>query len=192
MQNLWRWDRELFEAINRGWHNDRATPVWNAITWTGLGTIQAAILLVCLLHRPWRAACLGAGLAGILAGIIRYPIALLAARARPSVYLDTLILEPTTNARSFPSGHATGAFAIALFFCLVAIRCGRPLLMVPALTWAVLVGLSRVDLGVHWPLDVVGGFGVGLFAAGIVFWLVEPRGWFEPDQKREELTAPPN
>lgn len=131
-------------------------------------------------------------MAGILAGIIRYPIALWCGRARPSVYLDTLILEPTTNARSFPSGHATGAFAIALFFCLAAIRCGRPALMLPALTWAILVGLSRVYLGVHWPLDVVGGFGVGLVAAGILFWLAEPRGWFEPDQKREELTAPPN
>jgi membrane-associated phospholipid phosphatase len=188
VQTLWQWDRAIFQAINRGWHDDRATPFWNAITWTGLGTIQAAILLLCLLHQPWRRACLGAGISGIVAGIIRYPIALWCARARPSVYLETLVLEPTSNARSFPSGHATGAFAIALFFCLVALRAGRPWFVVPALVWSTLVGLSRVYMGVHWPFDVVGAFGMGLIAAGATFWFMENGAV----QNNDELTSPPN
>ncbi len=64
---------------------------------------------------------------------------------------------------SFPSGHASRAFALATFLGLrFRWRTGGA-----AMAFAVLVGLSRVYLGVHWPSDVLAGalLGVGLALA---------------------------
>jgi len=59
---------------------------------------------------------------------------------------------------AFPSGHASRAFAVAAF---LAIRF-RWRLGIPAGAFAVLAGISRVYLGLHWPSDVLGGAAVGI------------------------------
>jgi len=59
---------------------------------------------------------------------------------------------------AFPSGHASRAFAVAAF---LAIRF-RWRLGIPAGAFAVLAGISRIYLGLHWPSDVLGGAAVGI------------------------------
>ncbi len=59
---------------------------------------------------------------------------------------------------AFPSGHASRAFAVA---ALLAIRF-RWRLGIPAGAFAVLAGISRIYLGLHWPSDVLGGAAVGI------------------------------
>lgn len=72
----------------------------------------------------------------------------------------------TTYTHSFPSGHATGGAATYLTLgALLARFEPRRRLKVFALTVAVvitvLIGVSRVYLGVHWPSDVLAGWTLG-------------------------------
>jgi undecaprenyl-diphosphatase len=69
-----------------------------------------------------------------------------------------LVHPPSTG--SFPSGHSTTAFA-----CATVIAWAAPRLAVPVFVLAALVAWSRVYVGVHYPLDVIGGAALGVLVA---------------------------
>jgi undecaprenyl-diphosphatase len=98
-----------------------------------------------------------AGAAAALGAAAAWALKLLFERERPAIAdpgLEPLVATPSSA--SFPSGHAATAFAAA---ALVATL--QPRLRVPAYGVAVVVALSRVYLGVHFPLDVVFGAVLG-------------------------------
>lgn len=73
-------------------------------------------------------------------------------RPRPSSTIDcvTLVVEP--DRFSFPSGHSAAAMAVAIGYAMAF-----PAFAVPLVAAALLVGASRVFLGVHYPGDVLVG-----------------------------------
>jgi len=68
-----------------------------------------------------------------------------------------------TDPHSFPSGHAARTMALAVAMLVVAGPCWG----LPVLGWSIALGLSRVNLGVHWFLDVLVGWALGA-GAGLV------------------------
>jgi membrane-associated phospholipid phosphatase len=81
---------------------------------------------------------------------------------RPRPDLETHLVVVKTS--SFPSGHANSSMIFFLTLALVATagtKWQRPA-VVAAIVLSLLVGVSRVMLGVHWPSDVVGGWALGM------------------------------
>ncbi len=77
---------------------------------------------------------------------------------------------------SFPSGHSMmGAIIWLILGIVVARMCERRreriFIVVISCLITLLIGVSRVYLGVHWPTDVVAGWMLGA-AWALIFWLV--------------------
>ncbi len=107
------------------------------------------------------------------------------ARPRPELVSHLV----TVDSFSFPSGHATMATItyLTLGVLLARVQERRRMklyLLTVASILALLVGFTRVYLGVHWPTDVIAGWCIGTaWALGcwlIATWL-QNRGTFEPD-----------
>jgi membrane-associated phospholipid phosphatase len=83
------------------------------------------------------------------------------------------------NAAAWPSGHATAAMALALCCVLVAPARWRPAVGALMAGFAVAVCYSFLELGWHYPSDVLGGFLVAstwtLLGVGVLYWLEQRR-----------------
>jgi membrane-associated phospholipid phosphatase len=90
-------------------------------------------------------------------------------RPRPyEVVTGAVLRQQPAQGTSFPSSHSAIAFAVALTVIPYLPRRG----VVIALAYAALVAWSRVYLGVHYPLDVIGGAGIGLIVGGAALALI--------------------
>lgn len=83
-------------------------------------------------------------------------------RARPANDLVRVLEEKTTN--SFPSGHAMGAmifYGFLIYLTWVLKLKYRKSITIVLIVFILLVGISRIYLGAHWPTDVIGGYILG-------------------------------
>ncbi len=141
------------------------TPAWVIGTWrllTHLGdpavrTVIAIVAFAVMIGRRTTAYG-GMYLLVVGAGVLGYT-GMKHAFDRPRPQLTMWLTSPTDP--SFPSGHAGGAMLVLL---LAAMLLGGRGLVCSAIVFAVLIGLSRVAMGVHWPSDVIGGW---LFGSGV-------------------------
>lgn len=89
---------------------------------------------------------------------------------RPRPFVTYPFIEKLTagGSPSFPSGHTADAFALATALCL---SFPRWYILYPALCWAFAVAFSRMNLGVHYPSDVLAGAVTGA-AAALTTWFI--------------------
>lgn len=120
--------------------------------------------------RKWKLACASALASSGLALLINQLIAGVWDRARPFVHHPSVHVWGTrSHDPSFPSDHASAAFGIAFAVFFFDRLVGSIFL-----TAACVIGVGRVFIGAHYPMDVVAGCLVGLGSALLVVRLSRP------------------
>ncbi len=164
-------NRSLFLYLN-GMGALASDVLWENLTVLGSTLVGLTMLAPLIGRRPdilWSLA-LAAILATLWVHGLKGPIGEL----RPPAVISPELLHvigPAYHYGSFPSGHSTTIFTVAGILSLYLRR--------SALIWlvaaALLVGLSRIAVGVHWPLDVLGGAFGGWLSA--VFGTLLAQRW---------------
>ena len=165
------------QAIHTWFGNERQDPVTMLLTLaTTLGGAMgmaalAGTVAVILLVRKERASAIFVVVTAVGGVVLNTGLKMLFARARPDVGSAIAV----ARWYSFPSGHAMGSFVTCGALAYIALRqhwpwAAKSAALAAALTITVLVGVSRVYLGVHWASDIAGGWSAGLvwLAAAVV------------------------
>lgn len=97
-------------------------------------------------------------ISAVLANILKYAFD----APRPFQIYPFIVKLSNAGSPSFPSGHTADAFAFAVAVVLVF---PKWYYIFPTLIWALLIGYSRMSLGVHFPSDVLAGAVLGAVTA---------------------------
>lgn len=138
----------------------------------GVVPVDVAIVLALALRQKLREG-LFAGFAMIGSALLNIGAKQLFARQRPSLW-ESIAPE---SSFSFPSGHAMGSMTLACVLVLLAwhTRWRWPLLAATSV-FVVMVGFSRIYLGVHYPSDILAGWTAAITWTAGIYLLVYPRG----------------
>ena len=125
----------------------------------GLVFLVVALFVAVVWRRPW--IFVAVVCADLVADALSYGLRDWIGRRRPPlVYPEPKPLVHVPHSGAFPSGHAATAFA-----CATVLAYWDRRLAVPAYVLAAAIAWSRVYVGVHWPLDVLGGAVLGVLVA---------------------------
>jgi undecaprenyl-diphosphatase len=160
---------------------DSAIAVWAAThrvhalndLFVGLGTVEklGLVWVLAAVAIGWTRRCgivgtfvlaLTVALATFAADSLSVALKDLTHRARPFEAHPQIKPLYVVHSSSFPAGHAATAFAGAVVLGYVVPRAAPALVLI-----ALVIGLSRVYVGVHYPSDVLGGAAVGAIVGGV-------------------------
>lgn len=174
LQSVQNLDGEILLQIQQHLRTDMLTPFMKIVTFLGNGGWFWILCAVVLLAIPKTRKTGYAAVLSLIFGVIVTNLLLknIVARPRPFAEIEALIpliAKPTDF--SFPSGHTTASFAVAL----VMLRMLPKKIGIPAVVLSALVAFSRLYLGVHYPTDVLTGFVVALVGSSLAVWGVRTK-----------------
>lgn len=114
-------------------------------------------------------------------GTLTYSMKKIVNRPRPhTTYPDIYAYQPETSL-SFPSGHTSLAFTTAT---ALSLKYPKWYVIAPSYFWACSVGYSRMNLGMHYPSDVLAGAIIG---AGSAYITYKVNNWFWKKNNNKKL-----
>ena len=165
-------DIELLKSINLG-RNRNYDPIFRFITDSVSPFNIGVALLILIFGRIQKDRLISSKaytifgsilLASLISTILKYSI------DRPRPFITYTFIEKVTSggSPSFPSGHSTDAFALA---AALSLAFPRWYVLIPSFLWALAIGFSRINLGVHYPSDVLAGALIGVGSAYLFRYL---------------------
>jgi undecaprenyl-diphosphatase len=156
-------EQKIFRWFNSRLHNNFLNLFFYYLTNLGGATftIIATLAVWQFAPPPWGRAGLQAAVA---LAISHVPVAIvkkLYPRIRPYLAIpETITFRNPLTDHSFPSGHTTAIFSVTVPFMLT-----DPLMILLLLPFALIVAVSRMYLGLHYPSDVLVGAAIGTSVA---------------------------
>lgn len=182
LETLQQWDETAFHFLN----STIANPVFDFVmpwitdlhhSWSGIVFLIGILVLLIFKvgSTALRALLLSAFAMGLSDFLSHYVVKEFFQRVRPISLPGTVLRTFTHVGYSFPSNHAANNMAIAVMLALFA-----PRLWPYFLSWALIIGFSRIYVGVHYPGDVVGGFALGAMCSLLIYqiWYVLRQAYF--------------
>lgn len=157
----------LFLTLN-GWAAQTPPMLWEWLT--ALGDTMTALCVVLMLARRRPDIVLAAMIAALVATLATHLVKDVLALPRPLAILGDAVNVIGENLRrgSFPSGHTATAFTLA---AVLGVYLRSNLMLAGLVLAAALIGASRIAVGAHWPLDVLGGALMGWCSGLAGVWL---------------------
>lgn len=174
---LWQLDanRSVFLFFNQASHYTGGA-FWEYVTTFGDSLVVFSLALLLLGRRPMLLWTLL--FAAMVSTVIVHGLKEWALVMRPPAVIpadELTVIGIGHKAVSFPSGHTTAIFTLIALFCLqrgVALGWKFALLLL-----GVLVGISRMAVGVHWPIDVLGGALIAWCSVLIAYFFAPQIPW---------------
>ena len=168
LRHIKAWDNKLLRIIAKK-HTPKLNKIMVLITTTGnYGYVWFALSIPLLIINRYRLTGLTMILAMLITGLTgEITIKHIVGRVRPcsKEFQDDLLIKHPAH-YSFPSGHTASSFAVSMvmFFML-------PVIFVPVVIYAFLMGLSRMYVLVHYPSDVIAGAILGIICGTVAVYV---------------------
>jgi membrane-associated phospholipid phosphatase len=169
LEQLLRWDRSLFEKINTDWTNpvfDTIAPLLrNSMYWIPLYLFLIVFVLQNFKSKgAWWLLffiCTIAMTDMVGTYVFKHGFERIRPCNEPDMLSHLRLLVPCPSGYGFTSNHAANHFGMATFFFLTFRHVIKKWALL-AFAWAVAICYAQVYVGIHYPLDIVGGMLLGL------------------------------
>lgn len=167
-------NKELFLLINQAslFTGDK---LWAVLTFFSDGLVSFVILLPFIYRKPrliW-----AVFIAAVLFTLFGQAVKHIARVPRPPQVFspdEFHLIGPDWGHNSFPSGHASMIFNLAGVFCLTV---RKNWIRFCLISLAAIIALSRIVVGVHWPVDVLAGAALGWITVWIGLVISKKTSW---------------